>query len=179
MGARIPSDHTGLVPAAKNSFKTSKSPFRRCERLAAGAGWAGGQRQEGPSPRLLPALAWPFFPAHYGNFLVAFPELTARCRSHQGGFSHEDRDPALCHRLPFPRLLPASLKAGWVFFLLPLPIPSNVLLAGNIPGTYNPRDLRRDGGVRDAGSPDGAEHLLVALGSFAKRGGWPGPWEVF
>lgn len=100
-GAWIPLDHAALVPAAKNSFKTSKSPFQLCKRLSAGAGRAcgeqGGQRQEGRDLCLLLGLAWPFFPAHYGNFLVASPKLVAWCQSHQGGFPHEDGDPALCH----------------------------------------------------------------------------------
>lgn len=71
-GAQIPSDHTRLVPAAKNSFKTSKSPFQLCKRLAASAGQACGEQGETKAGGTWPP---PAPGSHLETFLLAFYDI--------------------------------------------------------------------------------------------------------
>lgn len=158
MSSRIPSDHAGLVPAAKNSFKTSKSPFQLCKHLAAAAGRAGGT-----------GGSWCHLLCHLAPFSTTLQQSS-------GGFSQVSEPPGWLFprrwgpRLYFPHLLLASLKTCCALCLL-LPTPSSLEIS---PGHTIPESPSVEGGkgCRWCGATcwERWAHL--------QKGGWPRPWEV-
>lgn len=119
----------------------------------------GGKGRRDPTPTCSWVSPGPFFHHFMALFWWLLPVWWPAV-SHQGGFSHEDRDPALCPRLLFPIFcLPVLKPVGFFFF----PSPPNSL--ERAPCWKYPQDIQSLkppawswGGVRAAGSPDGAGH---------------------
>lgn len=83
----------------------------------------GGKGRRDPTPTCSWVSPGPFFHHFMALFWWLLPVWWPAV-SHQGGFSHEDRDPALCPRLLFPIFcLPVLKPVGFFFFSFPSQFP--------------------------------------------------------